>query len=405
MRRMASLLVLVYMFAFTNQAIARGDKIVPQVADGSNIRTKFDLVNISSIEPIENFTVRFFRQDGSPWSVATNLGRASEFVLKLGARQSVRLETSGLSNPTTSGYVVIEDEENRNSTDPRDFVLGISVFYEVYTATGVVDTVSVPVSEPTAIVTFPVEISEARAIYTGLAVVNLTTINKVTVELFASDGSAAGSAAFTLGAGEQRAEFLNQKLFPSLKNLKGMAELTGIGPVAILTLLQTRTSNGVQYSTLVPVDKEALRRNSYVLVPHGTFDTSPIMPLDVDLLTVDYFRKSEGEEGYPWDMIYEGVDQKTRHLKPSNGAAFAVLGNMEPDQFDQVSLPELKRMTYREENIDLSDVSPNLKHGFAVAIRTDLGNFAKVRMVRIIEILDDQGRLYKDLAFEVYVYK
>jgi len=394
----------------TVSAFARGDRVIPQVPDGPNIRTKIDLINISSRQAVKNFKIQFFRQDGTPWKLnfkANDSQEAgSEYILNLVPRQTLRIETAGLSSPTASGYVIVADEESKTTSHSRDFVLGISVYYEVYAGAGVVDTVSVPVTAPTAIGTFPVEIDQTKDLYTGFAIVSLMSgVNKVVVSLYAADGKASSSANFTMAKGEQRAEFLNQRLFPGLKQFKGMAEFSCDGPVAILALLQTRTAVDVQYATLVATDKEALRHNSYVFLPQAVLSDAPYMPFDIDALVVDYLRQLEGEEGYPWDITYETESKTARSFKPWNGAALAKLGKKSPTDFDAISITELKSLSYSTNKIDMSDGSEGLNLEFTIAIRTDLGYFAKARIIRIVEVKDDKGDLYKDLGLEVYVFR
>jgi len=38
------------------------------------------------------------------------------------------------------------------------------------------------------------------------------------------------------------------------QDFKGIAEFKAAGPIALLALLQTQTSNGIQYATLMPMD-------------------------------------------------------------------------------------------------------------------------------------------------------
>jgi hypothetical protein len=403
-------------FALEPPAFARGDKVIPQVADGSDIHTKFDLINVSSRQPIANGQLRFLHQDGSAWSLNIRMGNTlltgSSFTLSLVPRQTLRVETLGASSPTTSGYALIEDNEPLTSNSPQDIALGISVYYEVYSGGGVVDTVSVPVGDPTALGTFPVEIDESRNLSTGFAIVNRAPAsNNVTINLFSADSTPSGSATFAMNSGQQRAEFLDQRIFPGLSSFKGMAEFVSDGPVAILALLQTQTSNGVQYATLVPVNKESLRPNTYIILPQAQSINYPQMPLDIDTLTVDFYRLKDPSthEDYSWDLAYEysNSDITARYLKAYNGAAIAPLAGdfSNPDTFDAVSLPFLKSVSYPTAVIDLSDRSGNLKSGFAFAVSSDEGNYAKLRIVSVIDTVDASGNHYKDLYLEAYVFK
>jgi hypothetical protein len=393
-------------------AYARGDKIIPQIADGSSIRTKIDLINVSSTVTITNYRIRFFHQDGTPWSLLTNLLSfpASEFPLTIIPRQTLRIETAMLSSSTTSGYAILRDTATKNSEYATDYVLGISVYYEVYVNGKVVDTVSVPVVSPTGLGSFPTEINLANGIWTGFAIVNLAgAANQVSMSLFSQDSTFAGSARFTLKSGEQRSEFLHQFLFQNLTTFKGLVEFKADGPVAFLALLQTRTPNGDQYATLVATDREALRTNSYVFLPQATLAAtgSPLtsMPLDADNFIVDYFGNGDEDESYPWDIVYEGVSKISRRLKPVNGASLAILGIRNDMDFDSLSITDLKALTYSGNNIDLSDQSAGLNLNFAFAARTELGNYAKLRITRIINSFDTTGTPYKDLVLEIFLYR
>jgi hypothetical protein len=389
---------------------SRGDKVIPQVADGSNIRTKFDLTNISPSVTIGNFKLKFYKQNGQVWTVKTNLGTASEYTLNIAPRQTLRIETQGATSPAAAGYAVIEDNEPQNSVYSMDYVLGISVYYEISNAKGVVDTISVPVAQPTALGTLPVEYTQAKGVYTGIAVVNLMNgANSLKIDLYASGTGTSSSTTINLAAGQQRAEFFHESLFPALRtqDFKGLAEFKADGPVAILALLQTNSYTGdVQYATLVPTDREGLRRNSYMYVPEATYvgSANNTMPVDIDNFIVDFFRVGD-DEGFSWDLVYEATGKTTRQLKPVNGAGVYPLGVMEDTAIDALSLPQLMALTYTTTPIDLSDNKPALQIKYAFAVLTELGNYAKVRLIGTKTFNDTAGNPFVDLMFEVTVYR
>ena len=96
-------------------ALAVGDKVVPHVVDGSQsdgirYRTKFDIINLSWSYPISKVTVLFFKDNGQPWTVATNQGSANAFPLNLGTAQTIRIETLG-NGDVTSGFVIVRNLE------------------------------------------------------------------------------------------------------------------------------------------------------------------------------------------------------------------------------------------------------------------------------------------------------
>jgi hypothetical protein len=225
------------------------------------------------------------------------------------------------------------------------------------------------------------------------------------------------SNTFSLDDGNQKAEYLDQ-LFPNLKTFKGMAEITADGPISLLGLLQTRASDSSpRYSTLIPVDKESLRRNSYVvLLQTSVQDNATYMPIDIDAFTVDFFRTTRPSNGshpdivddWSWDLLYDHSSGSitNRYLTPINGAAIAPIGVRDDTAFDAISLPDLRALNnYGTSNLDLSDGSTNLVNAFAFAVRTDLRNYAKARIIRIINTTAGGSNQYKDLVLEVIVFR
>jgi hypothetical protein len=401
---------------------SRGDKIIPQVVDGPGWATKFDLTNISRVEPISHMRMVFYKNDGTLWTLQTNQGTGNNFNLSIPAQGTLRFETSG-TGPITAGYAVIYDEEPLNSTYSEDYVLGISVFYVVSSGGGIVDTVTVSVPPATQVATVPLQTDDLNGIYSGLALVNAASVNNnLQLDFYNSDGSFYATRTISLGADTMQwgGYMDNPDLFPGLNSFKGMAKISSLdlSPFAVLGLLQTRAGNGSpQYSTLVPVDKEALRRDSYMIFLQASTDNAPFMPVDLDAFTVDYFRESGNldlgdTESYPWDFeyLYDAPDTTSRYLQAFNGAGLAAIGVRDASQFDQISLPNLKGMSYTTGGtIDLSDSRNSLlAQGFAFAVHTDIGNYAKVRIVRIIDTVDDTvtpTHNNKDLVLEVCIYK
>jgi hypothetical protein len=394
---------------------AHGDKVLPQVpdgvgADGTGIRTKFDLINLgpTSSTPITKVSVLFFKQNGTPWSVATNLGTGSSFTLNMGAFQTLRVETLAQSPQLTAGYVIIRNLEP-TTVFAEDYEVGITAYYEVSKGGKVIDTVSIPVAQPTVAFTHPVQMDSAQSLLTGFAVVNLAdTANTVKLQLWSAgnpsstDATDGGSVELTLNPNEQKAMFFNDsQLFPNLKNFKGMvlgttydSTLGYSKPVAILALLQVPTQTGVQFALLTPSYADSLRRNTFVYLRQD-------YPLDADIPISDYFLNSDDEA--PWDLIYLGdsADDTKRRLEARQGAGFAVLGTKTDAQFDnEISIETLRSLNYGATSIDLSNASPNLAANFTFAIKTNLGRYVKVRIADIIT-----SGIYRDLALEMYIYK
>jgi hypothetical protein len=401
-------------------AVAQGDKVLAQVADGTGADgtqfiTKLKITNLGPTPSTEitQLKVMFFRQDGNPWPIATNLGTASEFPLDLGAYQTISIRTAGTAPELTSGYAIVRNTDG-TTVYAEDYQAAITAYYEVRKGGAVIDTISVPVSEPTLSFVFPVEIDATGNLLTAFAIVNLTAgTNNVRMQLFResspSSGSASdgGSATVTLNPAEQRALFLYPGIFPSAASFSGMLRADTDGPVAILALLQSPTPSGVQYATLVAAYLDSLRRNTYMYVRLG-------YSLDADRCISDYWWDQnqihepdfEPDVTLPWDLLFERQSGTARRLTPQGGAQFAVIGQKTGDQFDRdVTLPYLQGLSYGSNPIDMSDGSPNLNTdatlgNFSLAVRTGLGRYVKLRLSSVIARDAD-----KDLVFEALVYR
>ena len=402
-------------FIQVSSLLAHGDKVLPQVpdgvgVDGTGIRTKFDLINLgpTTATRITKVSVLFFKQDGTPWVVATNLGTASSFSLNMGAFQTVRVETLAQSPQLTAGYVIIRSLE-KTTIFAEDYEVGITAYYEVSKGGKVIDTISIPVAQPTVAFVHPVEMANAQGLLTGIAVVNLAnTSNTVEFQLWSAGTPSSGDATegdsvkLQLQPNQQRAMFFNDaQLFPNLQIYKGMVLGTTFDstlgyskPVAILALLQTPTPTGVQFALLTPSYADALRRNTFVYLRQG-------FPLDADIPISDYFGNSDDQA--PWDLLYitDSTDTSKRRLEARQGAGFALLGTKTGDQFDdEITIETLRSLSYNATSIDLSNTSPNLVANFTFAIKTNLGRYVKARIADIIT-----SDVYRDLALEVYIYK
>jgi len=409
-----ALAALLLLFVQVAPLWAHGDKVLPQVpdgvgVDGTGIRTKFDLINLgpTSQTPITNVTVYFFKQNGTPWVVPTNLGTANSFTLNMGAFQTLRVETLAQSPQLTAGYVIIRNLE-KTTNFAEDWQVGVTAYYEVSKGGKVIDTVSIPVAQPTVAFTHPVEMDSAQSLLTGIAVVNLAdTSNTVELQLYSAGTPSSGdatkgeSAKLALNPYQQKAMFFNDaQLFPNLKNFKGMvlgttydSVLTYSKPVAILALLQTPTPTGVQFALLTPSYADSLRRNTFMYLRQG-------YPLDADIPISDYFGNSDDQA--PWDLLYvtDNADNTKRRLEARQGAGFAVLGTKTGDQFDnEITIKTLRSLNYGATSIDLSNTSPNLAANFTFAIKTNLGRYVKVRIADVIT-----SDIYRDLALEMYIY-
>ncbi len=399
-------------------AVAQGDSVMAQVADGTGADgtqfiTKFRITHLTpdTGTEIKKLKVLFFLQNGSPWTIATNLGTDSSFPLDLGSYQTFSLDTLGTAATQTSGYAIVRNTDI-TTLWAEDFQVAITAFYEVRKNGVVIDEISVPVSQPTLSFVLPVELDTPTNLMTGFAIVNLSSAsNAVKMSLFQTSTPATGPApsgpttTITLNPNEQRAAFL-PSFFPQLTSFKGTLVAQSAQPVAIVALLQTPTYDGVRYATLVPAYIDALRRNTYVFLRQD-------YSLDVDRFVVDYWwprtaidSTTEPDIYLPWDLVLETVSNTSRRLTARSGAQFAVIGVKTSDQFDtDLTVEYLQGLSYNTNPIDMSDTSSNLQAGFAFAVKTGLGRYAKLRIGSVISRTDDQGNAYKDLALEVFLYK
>lgn len=414
MKTLRVLFVAVVIAGFAAPALARGDKVVPQIADGPGYRTKLWLLNTSESLWISKHRIKFLRQNGTAWVLATSLGTGSEFPLNIGPRVTWRVETLGNSPQVTSGYAVIIDEETQTSAISTDYHLEVTAFYEVRGAgNAVVDTVSVPVGQPTLSWAHPIENDAAQDKFTGLAMVNLAgTPTEVRMFLWGKEASEQplGQATLTLAPGQQIAEFFIQRLFPGRDRETFFGTVTGVsfGPVAMVVLLQTRGIGGsLQYAVMKPAFRDAIRPNNLIHVPQPLVTSMfKDQPVDLDQLNSDYFRSGGDDDAAAWDLVYETVSRTERRLSPAQGSGvlIAPLGVKDDKDFDEVHLAQIKALTYRGDPMNFSDGSPNFTVGTSFAVRTALGQFAKVRIASVVTS-EFEGTTYRSLVLEVFLFR
>ena len=406
--RVATLLAIIVCGAIP--AFAHGDRIITHLVDGTygdtGYRTKIDIVNLGPYQTddslsLKNTKIYFYQENGLPWSVSTNLGTGSQFPINLHSAATMRIETSA-NGALAAGYAIIRSIE-QTTAYPEDYDIGITAYYEVYTAGKVVDTVSIPVGQPTVSCIFPVENNLVENLLTGLAVLNLADVaNTITLQLVDANGKDQGKAVemsldAVAGADShlKRATFLGQ-LFPGTDNFKGSVYCSATGPVAILALLQSQISlqSGVilRYATLVPSYLDALRRNTFMYLRQG-------FPLDADIPVVDYMYNTDNRT--PWDLLYE--ESPSKRLTVQSGASFAPIGDAKDDfYFDNtITLEYLRGLSYNQNPIDVASVYV----GYGFAIKTGLGHYVKVRIADIIRVTFQDGTGATDIALEIYVFK
>jgi hypothetical protein len=435
--------ILAFPFLRVAPAFAHGDKVVPQVADGVQdngikYRTKFDISNLSPFRntTITMATVYFYRDNGAQWTVGIkdpvsgNPLNVSSYTLNLGFSQTVRLETLGTGD-LAQGYAVIRNLETTTEY-PDDRELGVTVYFEVLARNtqgnfDVIDTISVPITAPTVSWTFPVEIdttfTTSANLLTGFAMVDVSgETNNISIDLYQTSNPLSGDAAVAaapwgtqLGGNQKAVGFLNlADFFPTNTptKFKGMAVASSTSPLVFISLLQTPmplVNAGVQFTMLVPTNLDSLRRNSFMYLPQG-------YSLDADLMISDYYRDESFDQDLyyeiPWDLLFQSgatpgnvLTPDKRYLMPQGSTQLAVIGIKDyslPDQFDAITLTNLRNLAYSGNFIELSDGNANLQQGFTFAIKTGLGRYAKVRIRNWVTY---EGSDYVDLLLEIYVYR
>lgn len=402
-------------------AFAHGDRVIAHVVNGlidsqgQRYRTKIDITNLGPdpSTPINKLTVYFKHRDGTEWFVGTDQGTVSQIALTMGASQTIRISTSG-SGTYEDGYAVVRNL-GPTTIYAEDYDVSISVFYDVMNTSGnVIETVTVPVSQPTVSWSFPVENDSTKGIGTGFVVVDLSSApagNLVSLKLMQANPTPSGNAIdggskdIPLSANAKLVRMLTEAdIFPGATNLRGTLVGQSTGPVAILGLLITPVPGGFQYATMAPAYIDGLRRDSMAYLPQG-------FALDADLNIVDYFHSQtdpiDPALETPWDVLFETDNSDTtgarRHLLPQQGALLAVIGDKTGTDFDAITQEALRPLVYSSNIIDLSDATGNNLHpDFCFAIKTGLGRYAKVR---IRDIVDFPSSAYKALILELFTYK
>ncbi len=419
-------------------ALAAGDKVIPHVVDGvqdatTRYRTKLDIMNLSPHPgtTITRVTVYFFNSNGTPWPITlkdpvTKLPTTvNSYTLNLGYAQTLRLETLG-TGALNAGYAIVRNLEVPVAQSDPDFhpeywpdsrEVSTTVYFEVLRGNDIMDTVSVPVAQPSISFLFPVEIDLANGINTGFAIVNLTdAANNVTLYLSentdpsqSGDAIDAGNTTVRLdaGANKKKVDFLSN-LFAGKTKFKGMVYGASEGPVATLSLVQSNSYfngawSGVQFATVTPAYLDSLRRNTLMYMVPGT-------ALDADLPGVDYF-PTPMTNGVPdsyyslaWDVVLSATGT-SRQLVPQPGTLIARLGIKSGTDFDNITLPNLDPtvVNFSTNAINLSDQSGDFTQGFCFAIKTNLGKYVKVRIRTVVTY--DTGSADSEMALEIFVYK
>lgn len=434
-KRVAVVLVAVFFLGFgIPEGFARGNQIIPHIVDGPTARTVFKLTNISGNLTniggvIYNKSIEFFHQDGTPWQIMTSSGNQPVSKIRVGAGVAdylppsftIKIETLGQSPVLTTGYAVVRDNEDYFPSDSSDSTLGIWVAYQITTESGsLVDVVNVPEGTPTRLWALPIWTDASQDIYDGIAILNLEDRPvKVNLELWQTDPQAIPldkKDGFTLNPKQQVAGFIGGVFFRGLTKYKGTLRGRADGAVAVIALTQNGSGSGVQYSTLEPKYMETLRRNSFLYLPEAqelvsSGLTKVFTPVDVDELKVDSTAENiartpggrTSDDAFSWDFVYETDSTGARKAVPKNGAKLAVIP-VKTGFF--ISPSELRSLTFSDEPIDFSNGSRNLVREFTFAVKTDLGRYAKVRVVNVFTHSNTpSSQRYTDLLLEVFVQR
>jgi hypothetical protein len=194
----------------------------PQFADGEGYRTIWSFTGYGS--SATTVTVELFDRNGSPVSLATDLGSGSRYTLAVQGYGSASLSTSGTSNALTTGWAKVTSSQ----------MVGASEVYRYAGPGGSASTAAVFASTPTVSATLFAADAQTTAIALLNTAASATTIG-ITVRNDA--GAVVGTSSLSLPGANQTSLFLNQ--LPGLGNLpfsNGSAELRGSAPFYLLTL-------------------------------------------------------------------------------------------------------------------------------------------------------------------------
>jgi hypothetical protein len=215
--------------------------VFPQFTSGGGWSSDIFITN-QGANPVNNITLSFYGEDGSPLTVDTNLGAGSGFTFNLvaGGTQTVRVSSSG---NLKVGYALLHAPDYTS-------LRGSEVFR--YAPGGQVATeMGVAQQLPFIHYSFPVEVNTSQGINTGVALANPTfdsTVmsgQKVVVNLVRSNGTIQNMVVVNLSAGGHLAQFLNESgLFPGLDNFSGTVIVSASTMIGVVALRQDQNVYG-----------------------------------------------------------------------------------------------------------------------------------------------------------------
>ncbi|GEM_PF-1985218 len=212
--------------------LVRGQYVhnLPQVADGSGIRTTFVFFN--NTNATATLTLSLFDDEGAPMAIGLpGLGSSGVYTLTLQAGQTRFYQSSASGNLVVgSGRVV--------SSGP----IGVSAIFTLYSGQTILTETGIGGSEAVSRFTIAVDTKENRN--TGLAIQNLSPVasteTTVTFTLFDGDGKKIGTTTRQLAKFGHLALFVGGEdgLFPTAMNIRGQLLVSATSQVSAQTLLQ-----------------------------------------------------------------------------------------------------------------------------------------------------------------------
>jgi hypothetical protein len=257
--------------------------VSPHFADGGGWRTEVVLVNPTD-SPLTG-TVVFKDPSGTTLNMTLNGAAASSFSYSIAPASSQKFTTSGSSQKTLSGSMIITPAAG--TPPPAGLVVfssqqnGITVSQAGVSAGGAAKAYRL-YAEGAGDFTNAAPLSKQ----TGIAIYNpSTTPASVAVELFRLDGSATGlSGTVVVPASGQAAQFLNQiaGLASMPLPFQGIVRVSSPSPISVIGLRgRYNERNDLLITTTPPVDESQMPPDTELYFPHfveaGGFTTQFVL--------------------------------------------------------------------------------------------------------------------------------
>ena len=206
------------------------------LGDGGGIQTVFLISN--SVEAEATVTLSFFKSDGSSLSLTIGQETTSTFTLTIGVGGTVKLITSGTSDPIQTGWARLTSTQAVSAQE----LFEIRVNNELVTQAAV--------ESFGAIYRSKVFVDQGAGSSTGVAFSNPSELGGVRVRLTLIDetGQTVGTEERLLPKLGHNAEFVST-LFPQVSTVRGVLLIESSGRINVVALQQT----GLVLGTLPPV--------------------------------------------------------------------------------------------------------------------------------------------------------